>query len=89
MTIITKYSIGDVIWFLKNSALRNEAIVRIDTWIIAEKATTTYSTALKDNDGNIKELSFTPEENCFDSKDELINTITERFYESISVQGST
>lgn len=89
MTIITKYSIGDVIWFLKNSALRNETIVRIEIVAIGDKIETVYMTAIKDADGRIIELSSAAEQNCFDSKDELINTITERFYDSISVQGST
>lgn len=89
MLVNTKYSLDDVIWFLYQGELQCCPIIGIECMTTREGddtvSKTVYFAAVKSKGGSINVV--VSEQNAFESKDSLVNTITERFYKS-QEQGS-
>ena len=83
MTIVTKYSINDTIWFLFLSELCCSQIINIEISHSEEYGTKSIYQCLVKNTRGQDMSVLVQEQHAFESKDELINTITERFYKSI------
>lgn len=89
MLVNTKYSLGDMIWFLYQGELQCCTVIGVESMTTKEGddtiSKTVYFSSVKTTGGNINVV--VSERNAFESKDELINTISERFYKSLE-QGS-
>lgn len=93
MLISTKYGLGDSIWFIHSAALHCCEIITVQfcTYIVEKQSPSdrvetvvTYVCAISHTDNKSTYNVVVNEDNAFSSKDELINTITERFHKSIA-----
>lgn len=81
MIITTKYSIDDSIWFIYNAELYCQIIVGVDSMTTKENVRTVYYCEIPIGDKLVSVMVI--EQHAYSSKDELINTITDRFYKTI------
>lgn len=83
MLVTTKYSIGDSIWFLANASLQCGEITVIELMSNAEETKTVYIVPVSLVNGQPPLNVMVREGDAFASKDELIQTITQRFYDNV------
>lgn len=95
MLISTKYGLGDSIWFIFQSDIYLSQILRVEVCssyldnnntedpdsVMTDVA---YRVEIQGANSSITHGILVFEKNAFSSKDELINTITERFHKSIA-----
>lgn len=82
MLINTKFSIGDAIWFIVNASLFCSNINGIEVFTDEKETKTVYYADVPGPSGQ-PVRAVIGERHAFSSKDELINTITERYYETL------
>jgi|CXWL01.1.fsa_nt_gi hypothetical protein len=82
MLIQTKYAIGEPIWFLACSQLQCSHITGIETFTNENGVSVAYRTEITGLAESKLPVSV-GEVNAFSSKDELLQTLVERFHASI------
>jgi hypothetical protein len=86
MILTTKYSIGDIIWFLHNGSMHCLPVAGIESMISNTddviRTRTVYYTEIKQS-GKAQQTIIVSEESAFESQEALIQNLHERYFKSL------